>query len=147
MQNHPFMNLLVFVSVVVAILGFSHSRRFSSPRPPWVTVLAVLPPAVTLVLFFSLAAHMYRALGGWPSSLGDAGFPPSLAAHSYIAQRCFGLLVVSTLFVLPVVALVCGFAPPLHRWLRLVGIHGAACSICFGSMLLAPSSFLDWWWD
>lgn len=38
-----------------------------------------------VLLFYALAIHMYLALGGWPESIGERGFPPALVLHAEVA--------------------------------------------------------------
>jgi hypothetical protein len=44
-------------------------------------IVATAPAFVMLLLFYSLAIHMYLALGGWPESIGERGFPATLIAR------------------------------------------------------------------
>ncbi|PYX49616.1 MAG: hypothetical protein DMG76_36915, partial [Acidobacteria bacterium] len=46
--------------------------------------IAALPGVVMLALFYSLAIHMHQSLGGWPTSIGERGFPLALVIHSAI---------------------------------------------------------------
>ena len=108
-------------------------------------LVSALPGLMLLGLFYSLAVHMYRSLGGWPTSIGERGFPPLLVTHVDIA--------VSTLMVMiPLVALILPIAIVLslsrQSWRRFTP-YLAACAvafvICCALMLLAPQPYLDWW--
>jgi hypothetical protein len=107
---------------------------------------SALPNLVLLFLFYSLAVHMWQALGGWPSSIGDAGFPRSLVTHGKIAWNYFTLSLLATLFAVPVAILVCLV---IRRW-RLIfyfALYAMLFFACWGLMQLAPKAFLNWWWD
>ncbi|EEF59023.1 hypothetical protein [Pedosphaera parvula] len=109
--------------------------------------VAVLPALLMLALFYSLAIHMHQSLGAWPTSIGERGFPAPLVTHGYIAVNYFGVLVMGSIFVWPVAFLLC---LAIRRWrvcLYYLGVFALTCLVCFGAMLLAPSQFLNWWWD
>src|SRR5689334_1703299 len=55
-------------------------------------IYSALPHLILLVLFYSLAIHMWQALGGWPRSIGEGGFPNLLVSHAHITQNFFGVL-------------------------------------------------------
>src|SRR5690349_2503713 len=74
-------------------------------------VNSALPGLLALALFYSLALHMHRALHGWPSRIGDAGFPPALVAHANIATGYIVIALTVSIFVLPLAILVCFFVP------------------------------------
>ena len=38
-------------------------------------IISLLPSIIMLAFFYSLAIHMHSALGGWPKSIGERGFP------------------------------------------------------------------------
>jgi hypothetical protein len=99
-----------------------------------------------LVLFYSLAVHMYRSLGAWPS-IGEEGFPRLLVVHADIAVNFFIILLLFTLFAVPVAIFVCAF---VRRWRHLIlylGLYAALFFLGWGLMQLAPKPFLNWWWD
>ena len=64
-----------------------------------------------LGLFYSLALHMYRTLGGWPTSIGEHGFPASLITHANLTMYFFIALVWFGMFVLPFAILVACYVP------------------------------------
>jgi hypothetical protein len=110
-------------------------------------VIAALPGIAMLLLFYSLAFHMHQSLGGWPSSIGERGFPKALVIHSTVASDLFSVLVLS-LFILPIPILVCLL---VERWQRLVpyiAAYAGAILLCFIlSQFAAPEQFLYWWRD
>ena len=109
--------------------------------------IAAAPPVLMLAVFYSLAIHMHRILGGWPTSIGERGFPPKLILHCNIDMYLFSALFCSVVFVLPVAVVVCG-AVPRWRWvLPYLACYLAFFVIAAGLMQLAPAPFLDWWYD
>ncbi len=137
-----FVGIVMLIATVIALRSLGkekHSR--------WLTALATLPAFITLALFYSLAMHMHNALGGWPASIGERGFPASLVLHAHIAESCFYKLVLICFLVWPVAFLLCLFIPRWKRSLFYLGVYAFSCLLGLGLMLLAPSSFLDWWWD
>ena len=108
---------------------------------------SALPNLILLVLFYSLAIHMWQALGGWPHSIGEAGFPPLLVSHAHVTENVFYALFLLTLFAAPIAIFLCLI---VRRWRFLVpyfGLHALLFFACWGLMQLAPKPFLDWWWD
>lgn len=109
--------------------------------------IAVLPGVLMLTLFYSLAIHMHLALGGWPTSIGERGFPPALVAHSEVAGCVFVSLYLS-LFVSPLPILVCLFIEPWRRFaVYFVVYAGAALGCVAVTRFAAPEQFLYWWRD
>lgn len=130
---------LVAIGVALRLGAGKYSRAFA--------VVAALPALTMLGLFYSLAIHMHRSLGRWPSSIGMDGFPASLTIHANIAAGYFSILLLVGIFVWPVVFLLCLFVRRWRRCLYYLGVYALACFVCFGAMLLGPSPFLYWWWD
>ena len=108
---------------------------------------SAVPNVLLIGLFYSLAIHMWQTLGGWPSSIGEAGFSRLLVAHADIAGNFFIILFLSTLFAVPVAIFVCAF---VRRWRHLIlylALYAALFLLGWGLMQLAPKPFLGWWWD
>jgi magnesium-transporting ATPase (P-type) len=105
------------------------------------------PSLLILVLFYTLAIHMYFSLGGWPESIGTRGFPETLKIHSSIATTFFYILFMITLFISPIIIFICGF---IEKWRKYIPFW-LANAVAFGVSCLviqsAPSGFLYWWWD
>jgi hypothetical protein len=110
-------------------------------------VVAGLPGLVMLVLFYSLAAHMYQALEGWPSSIGTHGFPAALNVHASAATTYFAIVFLVSISIWPLAFFACALVPRWRSGLYYLGVYALACFACFGAMLLAPAEFLYWWWD
>jgi NADH:ubiquinone oxidoreductase subunit 3 (subunit A) len=110
-------------------------------------IVSASPGLLALGLFYSLAIHMHRSLGGWPSGIGEAGFPPALLAHATIATSYFWILLLLSIFTLPVAILVCLLVP---RWRHLVpyfALYALVFIVSIVLMQLAPEQYLYWWRD
>jgi len=110
-------------------------------------VASALPSFIMLGLFYSLALHMYRSLGGWPTSIGGQGFPASLITHANLTMYFFIALIWFGMFVLPVAILVCPLRPRWRRFVPYFALYALLFGVCCGLMQLAPAPFLYWWWD
>jgi hypothetical protein len=110
-------------------------------------IVSALPGTVMFGLFCSLALHMYRSLGGWPKGIGELGFSPSLALHAAIATNYCVALVLLSVFLLPVVAIVCAAVPGWRRFLPYLAVYFLAVIACWGVAHLAPEQYLNWWRD
>jgi|GEM_PF-1328891 len=108
---------------------------------------ALFLPAAAGLSFFSLAVHMRLSLGEWPQSIGNDGFSSALIIHQDIAGLFFGALLLGMFFVWTPVALVSCFSKRLRTSLKYQGIFAVASMSTFGLTFLAPSDFLNWWWD
>ena len=100
-----------------------------------------------LTLFYSLAIHMHQSPGGWPTTIGDRGFPPSLVIHADLQWMYVVALVLVSVFVLPIILLVCLIVPAWRRFVVYLILYALFYGICWGLMFLAPKPFLNWWWD
>lgn len=110
-------------------------------------IVSTAPGLLALGLFYSLALHMHRALHGWPAGIGEAGFPPALAAHAFAATNFFWVTLVVSFFSLPGAILVSGL---MARWRHLVPylvLHALAFVVSIALMQFAPEPFLYWWRD
>ena len=123
-----------------------------SPQPDYkptvrALVLAALPGVVSLVLYYSLALHMWLALGRWPTNIGERGFPPHLVSHVHLEHYYFGALIGFGIFVWPLALLICGV---VARWERYVIPLTLFALFFLVSCLLrtyAPAEFQTWWMD
>jgi hypothetical protein len=110
-------------------------------------VLASLPGLLALGLFHSLALHMHRTLGGWPSGIGTAGFPPALVTHANIAQGFFWMTIGASLCALPVAVLVCLIVSRWQHFIPYFGLYVFVFVLCIILMQFAPEPYLYWWND
>ena len=109
--------------------------------------IAATPPLFVLLVYYSLAVHMHQALGGWPTSIGERGFPASLILHAKIdSYLCVGLIL-SVVFIAPVAAVVCAVVRRWRPFLPYIGAYVLFSFIVAGLTQLAPAPFLNWWWD
>ena len=109
--------------------------------------MAALPSMISLGLFYSLALHMRHALGNWPSSIGERGFPPLLVTHANVTADFFFILLLSSVFLAPAAMLVCAVTPRWRWSLPYFALYVALFFVCWGLMQLAPEAFLNWWRD
>lgn len=109
--------------------------------------VAVSPALLMLTLFYSLAIHMHQSLGGWPTSIGERGFPSALMIHSALATGYFSILVLASVLAWPVAVLACMGIRRCRFMLNYLGMYALSCLVCYVAMSLAPSPFLYWWWD
>ncbi len=147
--------LIILICMVPGIIGLGavavglHILRSQLlGQPPRILIAAaILAPVAWIVLVISLALHMRVTLGGWPTRLGMAGFPPALATHADIALGLWGILILFTLFVWPILLIGCAAIPPARRAVLPLGLFALAHAACVGGLLLMPSPFLRWWFD
>ena len=110
-------------------------------------ILSATPGVLAVALFYSLAIHMHRTLGGWPAGIGEAGFPPVLLIHATIATSYFWILLLVSFLTVPVGILVCLL---VSRWRHLVPYLVVYALVFAGSIVLmqfAPEPYLYWWRD
>ena len=110
-------------------------------------IVSALPSLLMLGIFYSLAIHMRWRLGAWPRSIGDRGFPAALSTHGRLAWDYCSLLFLVNLVVFPAGILVCLFVARWRPLVRYFALYALLYLVCWGLMLLAPASFLNWWWD
>ncbi|HUF60735.1 MAG TPA: hypothetical protein VMN36_01555 [Verrucomicrobiales bacterium] len=110
-------------------------------------VASAVPSFIMLGLFYTLALHMYWSIGGWPTSIGESGFPASLVAHANITMYFFVALIWFGMFVLPVAIILCLLRQPWRRFVSYFALYALAFLVCWGLMQLAPEPFLYWWRD
>jgi NADH:ubiquinone oxidoreductase subunit 3 (subunit A) len=109
--------------------------------------ISALPGLLALGLFYSLAIHMHRALGGWPSGIGEAGFPPALATHANVATSYFWITLLVSFFTLPVAILFCLLVSRWRHLVRYFALYAFVFMVSILLMQLAPEPFLYWWRD
>ena len=149
MQNSPpFFLLILVVSGVLGLVSVIAGFRLRPSAPSRaIALVALLPGLAMLGLFYSLAVHMHQSLGGWPTSLGERGFPSSLVAHADMAMGYFSILLLVSIFAWPVALLLCAVVQRWRGGIFYLGVYALSRLLCFGAMLLAPAQFLNWWWD
>ncbi len=110
-------------------------------------VISVLPGLFALGLFYSLAFHMHHSLGGWPTSIGERGFPPALLIHATVATSYFWILILLSIFILPVAILVCLLVSRWRHFVLYFVLYAFVFVVSIVLMQLAPEPFLYWWRD
>ena len=140
---------MALIAAGIALITAVVALRVGVPLRPSAkgAVISASPSLLMLLLFYSLAFHMYESLGGWPAGIGEAGFSPGLKAHAYAATNYMAFLLLLTVFVWPVAFLVCVL---VRRWRALasyLGIYALSFVASWCLFRLAPSRFLDWWRD
>ncbi len=142
----PIWLMLLVLAFVGTIAWSIKSKSYASLS--WRSIVAVAAPGVVMVAgFYGLALHMHTALGGWPKSIGEAGFPLALVKHANWTFGYFLVMIHAMLFAWPVAVGICSAAPRLRRFIAHLSLFAGSFAVCFGLMLLAPSQFLYWWWD
>lgn len=149
MLNAP--SFFILIIVITGALGFiSIAPVFQSiqqERSRFITLVSVFPSLILLLLFYSFAIHMYQSFDGWPPSIGNRGFSESLNLHANVTVWYFTALIWINLFMLPVVFLAFLIFKNLRKNLFYLGIYAAASAFSFIMISIAPSGFLNWWWD
>jgi hypothetical protein len=149
MQSSPpvFLLLLILDGVLglVAVIAGFRLRPVAPSRG--ITLIAILPGLATLGLFYSLAIHMHQSLGGWPTSIGERGFPSPLVTHAGIATGWFAVLFLASVVAWPIALVLCALVRRWRGGVFYLGAYALSCLICCVGMLIAPAPFLYWWWD
>ena len=65
--------LWIFLFVGAVSLGLFLGPLSARAKSRWGVALAALHPLTSVGLFYSLAVHMHRSLGGWPTANGLLG--------------------------------------------------------------------------
>ena len=131
--------LAALVAVLVAVRHHEESSRRA-------LLAALAVPVGASALFFTLALHMHRSLGGWPETIGNRGFPEGLLQHESAAFTAFGILLIG-LLLSPLALLLCAAAPRLRGGLSPIATYATASIAALLLTNLAPDPFLYWWWD
>jgi len=109
--------------------------------------LACLPYTLAVILFYSVAIHMYNALGGWPESIGTRGFPETLIFHIKMHNLYLSYLLGCTVFLIPIIILICFFVERWRFFIKYLSIQIIGLIVFFLQMFLAPHEYVYWFWD
>jgi hypothetical protein len=138
-----FSAVLALPAALVLILAMRFARRRLTRT---LLLLATLPGWIIISNFLFLAIHMLIELGGWPSTIGNAGFSSPLLGHAKLTGVIFFAGLALTLLA-PALGVVLLF----FRRTRSAGMFVAivALSINYSLVILSmfPKGFLNWWWD
>ena len=121
------------------------SRMLNQKKSTMVCLL--IPGLLNLALFYSLAIHMHKSLGKFPEVIGDRGFPSDLKLHADWAGGYSGYLFFFTLFVWPLLLVLCAKVKTMACFFGQVAAVGISFWVSFALTFLAPSDFIYWWWD
>jgi hypothetical protein len=106
---------------------------------------AVTLPASWVLLYYTFIAHVWFSLGRWPQ-FGENLDGWLVSVHDGIIRYFFGALVAS-LYVAPVVLVLCLFLRR-HRHVSVYLLcYGAAVGLASCALFLAPHAFLNWFFD
>ena len=109
-------------------------------------IIAVMPWSLALGLFWSLAIHLYLSLGSWPEMSGTRGFSSTLLLHANIQYNYLMLLSLLTLFICPVMFLLCLLIKRLKKLIIYPSLQILGGILFIFQMLLAPDGYTDWLW-
>jgi hypothetical protein len=147
-SSRPYILTYVVFVGLLALASIAVSIRLRPTRHSSVAFTAAIFPALLMLAsFYSLAIHLHYHLGGWPTGIGDNGFPRALIVHEQFSEFYFIILMLGTIFVWPVIYVLCA---AIRRWrvcLYYLGVYALSFLLCSGAMLLAPRPFWDWWLD
>jgi hypothetical protein len=105
--------------------------------------LSTTPGLILLVLFYSLAAHMFFSLGQWPDSIGENGFPRLLVFHASLSTGYFSFLYLLTVYVAPGIFVLLLTIKPWRKFSLCLVAHVITFWVVYGCILLAPAKFLS----
>lgn len=109
--------------------------------------IALLPSLISIALFYSLAIHMFSALGAWPTMFETIKFPAGLQFHKDLAQSwiiAWGLI---SFYVTPLATILC-FAIRRFQWSRYFAVMAGSFWICVLFMVgMGPKAYVEWWLD
>ena len=105
-----------------------------------------LPGLINLTAFYSLAWHMYITFGDWPG-IGTEGFPDALLLHDSLAIDLFTICLCFPLILFAPLWIVFYLVKPIRPWLDKLAAFGVSCVVSTVLTQLAPSGFLNWFWD
>jgi len=109
-------------------------------------IIAVMPWSLALGLFWSLAIHLYGSLGGWPEMSGTRDFSSALLLHANIQYNYLMFLSLLTLFVCPVMFLLCLLIKRLKKLVIYPSMQILGGLLFLLQMLFAPDGYTDWLW-
>ena len=124
--------------VLVAVVATELKER------KWTFIIAAMPWSLALGLYWSLAIHIYLSLGNWPEMIGTRGFAPALLLHAEIQSIYLTFLSLFTIFVCPVMFLLCLFIERLKKMIIYPSMQILGGLLFLLQMLFAPNGYTDW---
>ena len=147
---YEFLNPLSIAFCSIAITATALARSIlrgnrSKLTRGWVLLLSS-PGLIALGTFYSLATRMHSALGGWPETIGIGEVPLELHLHSDVMGWAFtaALLIAACI---PIALILFYAVPRLRPHMIYPAFLGSASWLCIFATQLAPSGFLNWFWD
>ena len=105
-----------------------------------------MPGTLTLISFYLAAAKMYLDLNGWPDNIGYSQVPESTLPYITVATWAFSITGMS-IACAPIALAIFLIAPRLRQHLIYPSLFVIISFLALLLTLLAPSGFLNWWWD
>jgi hypothetical protein len=102
-------------------------------------------PTLWVLLYYTFIAHVWFSLGRWPR-FGERLDGQWLTIHDAALRSVFGALV-GSLYVAPIVLLVCLFIPKRRHISVYTLCYGGAVGLASCALFLAPHPFLNWLFD
>ena len=109
-------------------------------------IIAVMPWSFALGLYWSLAIHLRLSFGGWPEMYGTTA-PPALLLHANIQYNYLMFLSLLTLFVCPVMFLLCLLIKRLKKLVIYPSMQILGGILFILQMLFTPNGYTDWLWS
>ncbi len=152
MNNNPgflmaIPSLLIAIGSLIYLCGNKATRSTVVSGWKSFTTCVVVPGLLFLLLYFSLAVHMHKSLGKWPERIGNHGFSSTLNAHDAVVSHYFSWFIIFAILAWPVLVASFAIIARLNRYLPQVMALGLSFWLFVPLMFLAPSDFLNWWWD
>ena len=87
------LGIVLLITVIPPIVGIVAFQSGALKKPKaGEAFLCALPCLLWILMFYSLAVHMYQSLGAWPEVIGESGFPAALIWHSDLTMMGFTVL-------------------------------------------------------
>lgn len=142
----PLSLAVISVAITAIALVSSIKQRDSSKLTRKWVVLFSSPGLMMMVAFYSFAARMHSALNGWPDFYGTEQLPSGLLFHDDVAAWMFTMTLLIALCI-PLALALFYVTPRLRPHLIYPAFLGSVCWLCIFMTQLAPTGFLNWWWD
>jgi len=142
------LGIVLLITVIPPIAGIVAFRSGALKKPKaGEALLCAFPCLLWILMYYSLAMHMYQSLGAWPEVIGTQGFPAALLRHSDLTMMGFTVLFFFSLFVWPVAFAVTAWVERWRRYAARLAIYAISYSAVWLLMFVTPSEFRNWWWD
>ena len=146
--NFSFPLSIAFCSIAITAIALARSmgqKNRSEISREWALLLCA-PGLITMGVFYSFAARMHSALKGWPNFYGSEQLPPTLLLHDEALGWIFTITVLIALCI-PIALFLFYAVPRLRHHIIYPAFLGSASWLCLFATQLAPTGFLNWFWD